>query len=72
VSPLAFALAKDQLVVAHGGIAGYGVSGFRRTDGAKAWTVELPGKPAMDRLAIDREGRVLIALCDGSAVCVGR
>jgi len=70
--PIAFALAKDQLVVAHQSGRAYQVSGFRRADGVKAWSVALPEQPAMGRLALDRDGRVLVALCDGSLVCVGR
>ena len=73
--PIACALAKDQFVVAHGGGGGAGgckLSGFRRADGSKAWTVDLPEQPAMNRLALDRDGRVLIALCDGSVLCLGR
>ena len=34
--------------------------------------VDLPEQPAMSRLALDREGRVLVALCDGSILCLGR
>jgi len=73
--PVAFALAKDQLVVAHearGAARGWKASGFRRADGSKAWTVDLPEQPAMNRLAVDRDGRVIITLCDGSIVCLGR
>jgi outer membrane protein assembly factor BamB len=74
--PVACVLAKDQLVVAHktGYEVGVGnkVSGFNRTDGALAWAVELPDQPAMGRMALDREGRVLVSLCDGSVVCLGR
>jgi outer membrane protein assembly factor BamB len=71
--PVAFALAKDQLVVAcTDGNKVNKVVGFRRADGAKAWTVDLPEQPAMNRLAIDRDGRVIVSLCDGSVICVGR
>jgi hypothetical protein len=65
-------LAKDQLVVAYESGRGHKISGFHRTDGAKAWTVDLPEQPAMNRLALDRDGRVLVALCDGSVLCLGR
>jgi hypothetical protein len=72
ITPISFALAKDQLVVAYESGRSYKLSGFRRTDGSKAWTVDLPEQPVMNRLALDREGRVLTALCDGSVVCLGR
>jgi outer membrane protein assembly factor BamB len=75
MAPIAFALAKDQLVVAYEartGTGGYKASGFRRSDGSKAWTVALPEQPVMNRLSLDRGGRVLIALCDGSILCLGR
>ena len=38
-------------------------------DGNFTW---LPEQPAMNRLAVDRDGRVIIALCDGSVLCAGR
>jgi outer membrane protein assembly factor BamB len=72
ITPISFALAKDQLVVAYESGRGHKISGFHRTDGAKAWTVDLPEQPAMNRLALDRDGRVLVALCDGSVLCLGR
>ena len=70
--PIAFALAKDQLVAAYQSGRDYRVSGFRRSDGVKLWTVDLPEQPAMGRLALDRDGRVLLALCDGSILCLGK
>ena len=62
----------DQAVVAHSDGKKHGLSGFRRTDGTKAWNLELTDQPAMNRLAVDRDGRVIVSLCDGSVVCVGR
>ncbi|MBM4035976.1 MAG: hypothetical protein FJ291_29930 [Planctomycetes bacterium] len=70
LTPVACALAKDALVVASAGPSK--LTAFRRTDGSKAWAVDLPEQPAMNRLALDRDGRVLVTLCDGSVVCVGR
>ena len=75
MSPIAFALAKNQLVVAYETRekgSRFKVSGFLRTDGSKAWTVDLPEQPVMNRLALDRDGRVLVSLCDGSVVCLGQ
>jgi len=77
--PIAFALAKDQVVVAYDVAGAYKLAGFRRADGTKAWSIDLPSapsakdaaQPVMNRLAIDRAGRVLLALCDGSILCVG-
>jgi hypothetical protein len=57
---------------AHSVTGPHKVSGFRRTDGSKAWTVDLPEQAVMNRMALDRDGRVLVALCDGSVVCLGR
>lgn len=47
------------------------LAAFKRADGAQAWSVDLPEQPAMNKLAIDRDGRVLVSLCDGSVICVG-
>ena len=49
----------------------YYASGFNRTDGAKVWTIDLPEQPVISRLALDRDGRVLVSLCDGSIICLG-
>ena len=72
--PVAFAMAKDQMVTAYGKQIGNGqsfkVSGFNRTDGSMAWSIDLPEQPVMNRLALDRNGRVLVALCDGSIICL--
>ena len=48
------------------------VVAFRRADGSKVWSVDLPDQPAMNRLAINRDGRVLVSLCDGSIICLER
>ncbi len=71
LTPIAFALTKNQVVVAYEDAKRYFASGFNRTDGTEAWTVDLPEQPVMNRLAIDHDGRVLIALCDGSMLCLG-
>ena len=69
--PVAFALARNQVVAAYESHDQYYVSGFNRTDGTKIWTTRLPEQPDIDRLAIDRDGRVLVSLCDGSIICLG-
>ena len=70
----AFALAKDAAVAAFvdGGKSGHKLSAFKRADGSPTWAVVLPDQPAMNRLALDRDGRGIVALCDGSVICVGR
>ena len=65
-------MAKDQAVAACTDGKGHELSGYLRAGGKKAWTVELPEYPAMNRLALNRSGRVLVSLCDGLVVCVGR
>jgi hypothetical protein len=84
-TPVAMALSKDLLIVAHApdtstsatsgqtrpSGSGFRVSGFRRTDGFRAWSVELPVQPVMNRMAIGRDGRILVCLVDGSVVCLG-
>lgn len=72
ITPAAFALTKDQAVVAYVEGGKHKVSGYLREDGNKLWTTSLPDQPAMNRLAVDRDGRVLVALCDGSVVCLGK
>ena len=68
---IAFALAKNQVVASYEKGNIYAVSGFNRADGVKVWTIDLPEQPDMNRLALDRAGRVLVSLCDGSIMCIG-
>ncbi|MCG3179026.1 MAG: Outer membrane protein assembly factor BamB [Phycisphaerae bacterium] len=70
--PVAFALAKDQTVAACRIGAKFVLVGFSRADGKQLWKFDLPAQPVMNALAIDRDGRVLVSLCDGSLLCAGR
>ena len=72
MTPAAFALTRDQGVVVGAEGRKFRASGYSRADGRKIWSVELPEQPAMNRLSVDRDGRVLVALCDGSVICLGR
>lgn len=48
------------------------LAAFARADGRKMWSLDLPAQPAMNRIAVDRAGRVLVGLVDGSVLCVGK
>jgi outer membrane protein assembly factor BamB len=72
VLPAAIAMAKDQMVVSRADNGRFSVSGFSRADGSNIWTTTLPSQPVMNGLALDREGRVLVTLCDGSVLCLSR
>ncbi len=45
---------------------------YSKADGKILWKVDLPAKPRLGALAIDRDGRVLIVLRDGSILCLGQ
>jgi outer membrane protein assembly factor BamB len=47
------------------------VAARSKTDGKVLWKVDLPAEPALGGLAIDRAGRAVVALQDGSLVCIG-
>lgn len=77
---VAYVLSQDMVIVAHVDVAGDVYTGkvanshltaFRRADGSTAWSVDLPDQPMNGGLAIDRDGRVLVTLCDGSVICAG-
>lgn len=73
VQPMAVALTKDQVVATClNGSAAYTLKGFHGADGATAWSVDLPEQPVGNSLAVDRDGHVLVSLCDGSIVCLGQ
>ena len=70
--PVAVALAKDRLIVAAKQGRSYRLVAYGRESGAKDWSVDLPEQPVMNRIAVDRDGRILVALCDGSMLCLGK
>ena len=47
------------------------VSRLDRKSGALTWEQDLPGAALHGGLLVDREGRVIVALRDGSVVCLG-
>ena len=47
------------------------VAAHDETDGKLLWKVDLPVEPRLGGLAVDRRGRVLVTLTDGSLLCVG-
>ncbi len=49
----------------------WSVSALDRTDGRPIWEVKLPGEPIFSGSCLDREGRVIVTLTDGSLVSVG-
>jgi hypothetical protein len=81
----AWALAPDAVLVA-GGVdwhkadrefGAHRLAALDRADGRELWSVELPGKPAYDGLAVDRSGRIILTLTSppvliNEVVCIGR
>jgi len=47
------------------------LTAFHRTDGTELWEVELPAGPVHDGLAVAADGRVIVALRDGTVLCIG-
>jgi outer membrane protein assembly factor BamB len=43
-----------------------------KSDGKILWKLNLPAEPALGGLSIDRDGRALVSLRDGSLVCAGK
>ena len=78
----AFAVAPNALLVAFGrtmaqrlpGLdpGGYRVAAFDMKTGKPIWEQPLDTEPALWCLAVDREGRVLVTLRDGSVICFGK
>ena len=42
-----------------------------RADGAPLWQTPLPAEPVAGAISVDRAGRILSALRDGSVACYG-
>lgn len=77
--PSAIAVCKNAVVVA-GELAPqpegettptFAVAAVRLKDGEPLWSKPLPAAPVSWGLAIDRKGRSVVTLIDGSVVCVG-
>ena len=49
----------------------WSVTALDRTAGRRLWEVQLPGEPILNGLCLDRDGRAIVALADGSLVGVG-
>lgn len=48
------------------------VAAYDKSDGKVLWRTDLPAEPTLGGLAIDRDGRSVVALGDGSILCVGK
>jgi outer membrane protein assembly factor BamB len=72
-SPVACALTGDAaLVLTTNSRAGQsGLSAYSRADGRELWQVDLPSAPVYNGLAVSADGRVVVALQDGTILCVG-
>ena len=71
----AIALARNVVVITGRGKNTAGpcfVAAHSKANGKALWKVDLPTEPRLGGLSIDRDGRVLVTLTDGSVVCVGR
>ena len=47
------------------------VRALDRNTGGVLWTEPLPAEPVLDGMCVDADGRILVALRDGSIVCLG-
>jgi outer membrane protein assembly factor BamB len=72
VSPLGCALTADAALLLTAYRDSAQLTAFSRGDGKQLWQVELPTLPVHDGLAVAPDGRIVVALRDGSVVCVGR
>lgn len=48
------------------------LAAFDKEKGRRLWQQELPGEPLPDGLLVDRDGRAVVTLLDGTLVCYGR
>ena len=48
----------------------WNIVAYARQDGEKMWEIDLPSVPRHDGLTVAADGRVVVALTDGSVLCV--
>ncbi|GMV82453.1 MAG: hypothetical protein AMXMBFR7_36370 [Planctomycetota bacterium] len=48
------------------------LAALNREDGKELWSLTVPSEPVFDGLTIDRNGRILVALANGTIVCYGQ
>ena len=74
VSPLGCALTDNAALVLtlHGKAEEPKLIALDRADGKELWHVELPAVPVYNGLAVAAPGRVIVALRDGTVLCIGQ
>lgn len=72
VSPLGSALTADAALLLTVYQDTAQLTALARSDGKQLWQIDLPMLPVRDGLAVGPDGRIVVALRDGSVVCVGR
>jgi hypothetical protein len=55
----------------HPGFSGWKITAFQRADGEELWSIPLPGEPVFNGLAPASDGQWVLAMRDGSLVCIG-
>mgnify|MGYP002066076985 CR=1 FL=1 len=69
-------LCKNALLVVHpkGGdkqdLKNWQLSALKREDGSTIWTMDLPQRPVWDGLSVAADGSILVAMWDGSLICL--
>jgi hypothetical protein len=69
-------LCRNALLTVHpkGGdkkdLTNWQLSALKREDGNPIWTIDLPQRPVWDGLSVAADGSILVAMWDGSLVCL--
>ncbi|NLF40011.1 PQQ-like beta-propeller repeat protein [bacterium] len=66
----AYALAANEILVAHTNAGGWRLSALQRSNGAQIWDIALPGQPVRTGICITRDGRVIVPMIGGSVACI--
>jgi outer membrane protein assembly factor BamB len=51
-------------------LANWQLSALQREDGREIWTIDLTQRPVWEGLSIAADGSILVAMWDGSLVCL--
>lgn len=68
---LSMAMARNAVVIAGSNRRNWLIAALDKKTGSELWQKTLPAQPAVDGIAINRNGQIIVSLIDGRIACFG-